>query len=168
MYRFRIPASGKYPAFECILYVIFSSHCISWGPKRGERIDFSIYGEDRRIIDEKGIHRCFDEARYLLSLHLPGIFKTFVERDCLFTRHQNWLLIEIVDAAGELRQYEIFFRITKQDTNTLRVYVESAYVRDSKALNRKPAAPRRRGKVSAKLLMAKTLKGEPIPRPASK
>jgi len=52
-YRFRIPASGRYPELEIIILVIFGSHCISWGPSRGEEIDFGAYGEDHRIIDER-------------------------------------------------------------------------------------------------------------------
>jgi len=102
-YHFRIPSSGKYPELEIILIVRFSSHCVSWGPRRGEKIDFGIHGEDRRIIDENGVHRCFDEARYLLSLHLPGIFKTFVERDCLFTGRRNWLVVEVLDSDGDAK-----------------------------------------------------------------
>jgi len=167
-YRFRIPAIGKYPELEIILLVIFSSHCISWGPSRGDEIDFSIHGEDRCVIDEQGVHRCFDAARYALSLHLPGIFKTFVERDCLFTGRRNWLMVEVLDPAGERQEYEIFFRIKKQTGHKLRIFVESAYVRDPHRSIKQPSPISRRDRVSAKILMAKTLRGEPVIRPAGK
>jgi len=165
--HFRIPARGKYPELEIILIVIVSRRCVSWGPKRGEKIDFSIYGEDRRIIDEKGVHRCFDEARYLLSLHLPGIFKTFVERDCLFTGRRNWLTVEVLDSDGERQDYEIFFRIFRKSKRTLSIFADSAYVRDPGVGGKMPAPLIRGAKVRAKTLMTKTLRGERITQPTS-
>jgi len=165
-YRLRIPASGKYPELAIVLFVIFSSHCISWGPSLGEQVDFSVMGEDRRIIDEQGIHRCFDPIRYALSLHLPRIFKTFAERECLFTGRRNWLTVEVLDAAGKPQEYEIFFRIFRQSSRVLRIFVDSAYVRDPHRSYKQPTPPMRRAKISAKVLMAKTLRGESVKRPA--
>lgn len=97
-----------------------------WGPKREQEIDFLAYGEDSRIIDDKGVHRCFCKARHELSLNLPGIFETLTERLCLFTGHENWLTIEILDPSRKRLEYEVFFRLTKQSSSMLRIYVESA------------------------------------------
>lgn len=165
-YHFVIEASGKYPELKCTLLVQYSSHCVSWGPKRGEDIDFSIHGEQRRIIDDKGVHRCFCDIRYALSSHLPGIFETFSDRHCLFTGHENWLTIEILDPAGERQEYEVFFSITRQSSGMLRIYVESAYVREPDNPGNRPVHLKRRDKVRAKVLLAKKLRGEPVRRPA--
>ncbi|WP_369600456.1 hypothetical protein AAIA72_11460 [Hahella sp. SMD15-11] len=164
-YDFVIEASGRYAELKGTLLVQYSSHCVSWGPKRGERIDFNIQGEQRRIIDDKGVHRCFCNRRYQLSAHLPHIFETFADRWCLFTGYENWLTIEVLGPAGEPQEYEVYFRVTKQSRSLLRIYVESAYVRD-KGYGDQKHTKHRRDKVRAKVLLAKKLRGEPVRRPS--
>lgn len=167
-YHFVIEASGKYPELKCALLVQYSSHCVSWGPKRGEDIDFSVHGEQHRIIDDKGVHRCFCEIRYALSSHLPGIFERFPQCHCLFTGHENWLIIEVLDPAGKRLEYEVFFSITRQGSGMVRIYVESAYVRGSDNPGNRPVHLKRRDKMRAKVLLAKKLRGEPIRRPTGR
>ena len=164
-YHFTIEASGKYPEISFSILVQYSSHCITWGPKSGQEIDFIAHGEDRRIIDDKGVHRCFCETRHDLSQNLPGIFETLTERLCLFTGHENWLTVEILDPAGKRLEYEVFFSLTKQSNRMLRIYVESAYVRDPANPGNRPVHLKRRDKVRAKVLLAKKLRGEPVRRP---
>lgn len=164
-YDFVIEASGKYPELKGSLLVQYSSHCVSWGPKRGKDIDFNTYDQQRKIIDDKGVHRCFCDIRHALSFHLPGIFETFSERLCLFTGHENWLTIEILGSSGECQEYEVFFSITRQSSYMLRIYVESAYVREPGSSRNKPVHLKRRDKVRAKVLLAKKLRGEPVRRP---
>jgi hypothetical protein len=167
-YHFTIEASGKYPAIAFSILVQYSSHCVTWGPKHGQEIDFTVHGEDRRIIDDKGVHRCFCETRHRLSFNLPAIFETLTERLCLFTGHENWLTIEILDPSGKRLEYEVFFSLTKQSNRMLRIYVESAYVRDPNNPGNRPVHLKRRDKVRAKVLLAKKLRGEPIRRPNSR
>ncbi len=167
-YHFSIEASGKYPEISFSVLVQYSSHCITWGPKREQEIDFSVHGEDRRIIDDKGVHRCFCETRHELSSNLPGIFETLTERHCLFTGHENWLTIEMLDPSGQRLEYEVFFSLTKQSSRMLRIYVESAYVRDPDNPGNRPTHLKRRDKVRAKVLLAKKLRGESIRRPANR
>lgn len=164
-YQVVIEASNKHPELRCTLLVQYSSHCVSWGPKHGATIDFSTHGEQRRIIDDKGVHRCFCDIRYKLSHHLPGIFKTFPDRLCLFTGRDNWLTVEIINASGQCEKYEVFFSITRQSRRMLRIYVESAYIREAGYPENKPVNLKRRDKVRAKVLLAKKLRGEPIRRP---
>lgn len=165
-YRFSIEASAKFPQIDFNVLVQFSSHCISWGPKRDEIIDFDLHGHERRVIDDKGVHRCFCDARYELSSNLPGVFETLIDRQCLFTGHENWLTVEVLKSNGETEEYEVFFRITRQGSKMLRIYVESAYVREPEKAINKPVHLKRRDKVRAKVLLAKKLRGEPIRRPA--
>ena len=164
-YDFTIEASGKYPEISFSVLVQYCSHCISWGPRTGEEIDFTIHGEDRRIIDEKGIHRCFSEVRYELSLNLPSIFATLTQRSCLFTGRVNWLTIEVLDPSNKRLEYEVFFRLTRQDSKLLRIVVESAYVRDPAKFGNKQVNFNRRDRVRAKVLLAKKLRGESVRRP---
>lgn len=165
-YRFDIPASRNYPKLSFSVLVQYSSHCVSWGPSHGQEIDFIVHGTERRIVDEKGIHRCFCDKRHRYSVNLPGIFKSLPERKCFFTGHSNWLTIEIIGSCGNPLEYEVFFSLTKQSRNLLRVYVESAYVRDPDSPGNRPVNFRHRDKVRAKVLLAKKLRGEPIRRPS--
>jgi len=91
-----------------------------------------------------------------------------VERDCLFTGRGNWLMVEVLDPAGERREYEIFFRIFRQSNHALHIFVDSAYVRNPQRSRKRPRPVGRHGKVSAKILMAKTLRGEPVRQPAGR
>ena len=164
--HFTIEASGKYPEISFSVLVQYSSHCVSWGSRHGQEIDFKVHGEERRIIDEKGVFRCFCEARHSLSLNLPGIFETLTQRVCFFTGKSNWLVIEVLGCSGESLEYEVFFSLTRQSSRMLRVYVESAYVRDPDKPGNRPMHIKRRDKVRAKVLLAKKLRGEPIRRPS--
>lgn len=167
-YQFTIEASGKYPEVTFEVLFQYSSHCVSWGPKEDQAIDFSTHGHDRRILDDKEIARCFCEIRYTLSHNLPDIFKTITERKCLFTGRQNWLIIEILDASGERQEYEVYFSLSRQSSNMLRIYVESAYVRDADSIEKRPAHLKRRDKVRAKTLLMKKLRNEPIKKPPNR
>lgn len=69
------------------------------------------------------------------------------------------------DWSSETEEYEVFFSITRQSSRMLRIYVESAYVREPEKVTNKPVHLKRRDKVRAKVLLAKKLRGEPIRRP---
>jgi len=164
-YCFRIEATGRHPELAGTLFVQCSSHCASWGAMQGKKIDFGVHGEQRRITDERGIDRCFCDIRHIYSTYLPGVFETFVERDCLFTGRRNWLTVQTLDTDDGPKEYEVFFHITRQSSQALRIVVGSAYVRDPHRSGNKPTPLTRRGKLSAKVLMAKTLQGERIRQP---
>ncbi len=165
IYNFTINATDKYPAKDIDVLVQYSSHCVSWGSKQNQKIVFSIHGEGRRIIDDKGNHRCFCDSRYILSKKLPEIFSSFPEYKCFFTGRENWLIIEILDPFGNRDEYEIFFNLTRQGNRMLRLYVESAYVRDERSEIRKPANFKHRDKIRASVLLVKKLRGEGIRKP---
>ena len=164
-YHFTIAGNTNNPELKCEILVQYSSHCVSWGPKKNTAIDFSEHGEDRLVIDDKGILRCFCDSRYQLSRSLPGIFATFDTRDCLFTGYENWLTVDIQDPSGGRIEYEVYFNITRQSSSLLRIYVESAYTRDQDSADKRPKASKRKDKVRAKVLMAKKLRKESVRRP---
>lgn len=66
---------------------------------------------------------------------------------------------------GQREEYEVFFNVTWQSSNMLRVYVESAYVRDSKYAGLRPNKKGRRDKMGGKILLTKKLRKEPIRQP---
>lgn len=137
-----IPESEGRGAQEVKLKVSYSSHCVSYGPKNEDPIDFEACGWDHLIIDHRSIYRAFHPGRYKLSRQLPRIIETLADRQCLFTGHENWLTVESQQLGypvGSL--YEVYFHLKriKEEKNTLALIVESAYVPDRTA----PGSPQR-------------------------
>jgi len=164
-YNFTIEATEQYDELNFNVLVQYGSHCVSWGPDEGQLIDFSVHGQDKIIIDETGIHRCFSDDRHTLSLNLPDVFRTIINRRCYFTGRQNWLTIEVLGAGGTMKDYEIFFNLSRWSSGMLRLYVESAYVRTQRGLSNKPSHFRKNGKVYAKTLFSKKLRKKPLRQP---
>ncbi len=145
---------------------VVSSRAFSIGPPHGEQFDFAELGADRLVIDGRGNERCFCPERFEWSKHLPGVIRSLPgDRICFFTGHENWLSFEILNSDGAIQIYEVFFNLTRQSRNFLRVYVESGYVRTAGDEVRRPHDFRRKSKVRGKVLLAKKLRNEPIVRP---
>ena len=165
-FPFEIPATRGYPEINAGMLVQYSSHCVSTGPPKGEQFNFADLGHDRLIVDEKGNERCFSADRYEWSLNLPAVIQSLPSgRWCYFTNRGNWLSIEILDLIGGQQDYEVYFNLTWQSRNFLRLYVESAYVRTGENPSRRPSDVRRKDRIRGRVLLAKRLRGEPIRRP---
>lgn len=165
VYGYKIDATNNYLEINFSILVQYSSHCVSWGSKHGQAIDFNLHGEDRRIIDEHGRERCFCDNRYRWSHNLPGVFSSLNDQKCFFTGKENWLVIKILDENGNEEEYEIFFNLRKQGNRMLRIYVESAYIRDENNQSRRPVNFKQRDKIRARVLFANTLRGRPVIKP---
>jgi len=164
VYRYPIKGSAGRSPPECDALVQCNSQRITWGPKRGKKIDFSTHGEDRRITDERGVHRRFDETRHSHSTNLVRIFGALADRQCIFTGSGNFVTAEIMEIDGEELPYEVYFRIARESSPMVRIYVQSAYVRDTNISPNRPSFRRRHEGVSGRVLLAKTLRGEPVAR----
>ncbi|CAD0345710.1 hypothetical protein CFBP498_31060 [Xanthomonas hortorum pv. vitians] len=118
--------------------VEFSSHYVSKGPpKQGPALVFHA-GHDDLVIDQRRIWRCFHPARYAASALLPDIMRTLDQRPCLFTNGDNFLtmeLQELIPGDPPGAQYEVYFNVAARGRGTVRIYAESAYVRDEDADN---------------------------------
>lgn len=146
--------------------VRFSSHCVSKGPPKGERISFKK-NFDSLIIDGNKIWRRFLPARYEASKVLPSIIRTLNERPCLFTSQQNFLTIEmkqLIPGYPEGTQYEVYFNVKQRGRLSVDVYVESAYVRDQDADN-DPYKFKKDDRISGKRLLLNRGLGKPVRRP---
>nr|WP_091013794.1 hypothetical protein [Azotobacter beijerinckii] len=162
-----VPGSAGSPAVTLTLDIEYSSHCISKGPKKGQSIDFGSIGHDHLVIDHRQIQRAFNVERYHLSHLLPKIIQSLHQRHCLFTGHQNFLTLELGEFPGYPpgAKYEVFFSVRKGDArNTLRVIVESAYVRDEDADNA-PVSFKKDDRIRGEKLLLKKARGEPIRQP---
>ncbi|MCD5993633.1 hypothetical protein KDX38_08365 [Pseudomonas sp. CDFA 602] len=160
-----VPASAGQPRVLLTVNVQFSSHCVSRGPKKGEQIDFHAVGIQRMVIDHRQIRREFREDRHALSFLLPEIVRTFEDRRCFFTGKENFLTLElgaVLPGYAPDTKYEIYFNVRKEDRkNTVRLHIESAYVRDEYADN-EPVNFKKEDKIKAWKLFLKRAKGEPV------
>ena len=165
-FPFEIPATSRYPEIKAGMLVQYDSHCVSRGPRHGERFDFAELGRDRLIVDEKGNERCFSLDRYEWSMNLPAIIESLpCGRPCFFTNRGNWLSTKILVSHGRSQVYGVYFNLTRQSSNFLRLYVESAYVRTGKNRVLRHGDFRRKDKIRGNVLLAKKLRREAIRRP---
>jgi hypothetical protein len=83
---------------------------------------------------------------------------------CNFKGHGNWLVIRAIDDQGLEVDYEIYFQLRRHGGHTLRMVVESAYVRASDTPG--PGVPyERKGRVPFHFMAAKVFRGEPLRDP---
>ncbi|MBB5217318.1 hypothetical protein [Parapusillimonas granuli] len=164
-FELAIAATARFPALTLRIEVEFTSHCVSFGPKEGETLDFDALGQDRRILDHRQVARAFCFDRYRWSLSLPTLVRTLDGHFCNFTGQGNWLVIRAIDDQGREVDYEIYFRLRRHDKDALRMVVESAYVR---ALGTPgPGVPHdRKGRIRFQVMAAKVFRGEPLRDPS--
>jgi hypothetical protein len=160
-----LPASTHNARLEATVRVEYTSHCVSYGPRAGAMIDFAVIGFERRLFDHRGVARAFCFDRHGWSLSLPAIVKTLADRKCHFTGHGNWFVVEDIDDHGETVEYEVFFILRRDSGKSLRLVIESAYVRDAGG-EATGAKKNRRGTVRFKVIVAKRLRGETVRNPA--
>lgn len=164
-----IPAHSTQEPQEVTLAIEYSSHCVSYGPKQGAELNFEALGLEHLLIDHRGICRAFCAGRYRLSVQLPTIMASLADRQCLFTGHSNWLTMEGHQFGyPEGSRYEVYFSLRRESAQSLKVYVESAYVRDVDHPSHRPLRLKRHEKIKGWLLIMKKLRNEPIRRPVQR
>jgi len=165
-FELTIAETPRYPALVLRIEVEFTSHCVSFGPKEYEALDFDALGHDRRIFDHRDVARAFCFDRYRWSLALPELVRDLDGHYCNFTGQGNWLVLRTMDDQGRQVNYEIYFRLRRQAEHALRMVIESAYVRS-------PGSPgpgvshERKGRIRFQVMAAKLARGESLrdPRP---
>lgn len=166
-----IPPANGMAGVTLTVNVEYSSHCVSRGPKQNQDIDFQVVGVERMVIDHRRVRREFKEGRHELSFLLPGIINTLKDRKCFFTGRENFLTLElgeILPGYDKDTKYEVYFNVRKGEVkNTLKLYVESAYVRDDDADN-EPVNFKKSDKITAWKLLLKKLRGESIKAPTGR
>ncbi len=70
---------------------------------------------------------------------LPGIVAEIAQRKCFHTGKGNFFTIETVDPNGVSVEYEIYFNLTRTTKKgRLRLFIQSAYVRDEDHVSAQP------------------------------
>ncbi|WP_444905297.1 hypothetical protein ACJJIU_22280 (plasmid) [Microbulbifer sp. CnH-101-E] len=125
--KFIQPAKSGKPARAYQFEIEFSLHCFTHGPHHGRTLsdyDPELYYRDSRET------RVFCFRRHELSFLLPDIAKTISERKCYHTQKGNYFLIELAGEEGMKVEYEVYFKVSRASKGGLRLFIESAYVRD--------------------------------------
>ncbi len=153
---YRQAATGDKPEREYRVDVIFSMHCFTRGMKDGETPDAALLYRDSREC------RIFDFRRYRLSKYLPAIVEELHKRKCYHSGRGNFFVVEIITEDGGRADYEIFFEASRSSTKgVVNLYVQSAYVRDTRHANRPKKKP-----IGLTVILYNTLNNKPIKIPA--
>ena len=134
--------------------VIFSLHCFSRGIRAGE-----AYLADWAYADSREV-RLFDEQRYTHSLRLPEVIRSIGDRRCFHTGHDNFFIVELIDAQGERVEYAVYFKLSRAPSKgRLNLYVQSAYVQDDTPQTRpRPRKPIRFSVIAYNVAVGKVIK----------
>ncbi len=145
---------NKYPERAYNFHVVFSTHCFSRNPYVDENIDSGLYYSSP---NEKRVF-CFD--RYEYSKDLPGIVRSFGERNCFHTHHNSFFTIELIGKDGEVLDYEVYFDVTraKRKGNWFHLHIKSAYVRTTEYKTKQP----RKRKIKFSTIAYNRLMNKPI------
>jgi hypothetical protein len=128
-------AQGNKPGCRYNVEIDFGLHCFTKGRIDGQDDRALLYSDAREV-------RVFDFQRHELSKLLPEIVDGLATRKCYHTGKGNFFSLEATIQKGEKVDYEIFFeasRTTKK--GVLRLFVQSAYIRDRRHNSN---APKRR------------------------
>ncbi len=153
-------AKGSAPEREYAFVVEFSSHCFTRGPNkhRGETlndVDRALHYKDSRDT------RIFCFQRYKLSHRLPDIAREITYKSCYHTGKGNFFVVELVNDNDEKQEYEVYFKVSRASKGKLRLYIESAYIRDSQHGSSQPI----RKKIKFFVIAFNVKSGKPIKPP---
>lgn len=146
-------ANGK-PEKKYTVDVCYSLHCFTKQKDPAAPQPELDYGDTREI-------RTFNLKRYKLSKQLPGLIQNLNAKKCMHTGKGNYLVIEVIDPAGKPENYEVYFEVSRPKSMSLRIFVQSAYVRDE---NHTSSTPRTK-KISLFVLLHNTSCCKPIKIP---
>jgi hypothetical protein len=148
--RLIVPTQAKPDGVQ--IDVVFSNHCFS------ESFNPALHTGVQTDVWDDQIRRVFDQRRYDLSRELPGIVRGLPASAVFMTPESNYVHIVVPAATGV--DYRMFFRLKRNRSfgADLKLRVESAYSpQPGQAL-----APAYMSKIRFKLLVDKTLRGEPV------
>ena len=127
---FVVPAKGDRPANNYTVDITFSHHCFTDGIPRARA------SYDRRLLYRSHREdRLFSQDRYDLSFRLPDIIRSMMHRKCHHTGHGNFYTVQLTDADGTVKDYDIFFNVARSTKlGRLTLFVQSAFLRDQEKL----------------------------------
>lgn len=128
---------GDRPEKRYRFVIEFGLHCFTRGlnTHKGEKLHHVksdlLYSDSRET-------RIFCFKRYSLSYQLPDIVKRVGDRPCFHTGKGNFFVVELMDDEGEIQEYEVYFQVSRERRGLLRLFVQSAYIRDNEHNSSQP------------------------------
>lgn len=162
MFNLTLQAHKSNPELEISLRVEFTNHCYTEGAAQDvTELNGVTYDE----VDHYEWPRWYNTERYNTSLLLPDFVRQIHTKKCLFTKRQNWLIIELEEENGTIVPFYLIFSIWahKNQENSLGLRIVSAYKK-----TKEDNAPKRghgMDRISFAMLARKTLANVPIKRP---
>lgn len=148
------PAKNGLPEKTYNVEISYSLHCFSKSREPG--CDPLLNYSDARET------RTFDPKRYELSKQLPQIIQELGQRRCMHTGKGNFFVIEVSVPNSANEEYEVYFDIERSPTKGMvRLFVQSAYVRDTTHGNRLSVTK----PISLYVILYNKLNGKPIKVP---
>lgn len=150
---YKQPAKGNKPEQSYYLNVSFSLHCFTKRIEYLENLDDKLLYQDSREV------RMFDFQRYQLSKSLKRMVLELDKQKCYHTGKGNFFIIEMIDEAGQKREYEVFFTMSHaSNRGKLNLFVQSAYLRDEEHKANQP----KKKPINFYVIAYNTLVGRPI------
>lgn len=93
-----------------------------------------------------------------MSHKLPQIAKDISKRSCYNTGKGNFFTIEMATDEGKSIEYEVYFKVSRESKGRLRLFIESAYIRDDEYGTSQP----RKKKIGFFVIARNTMHNKPI------
>lgn len=150
----QLEKSGQ-PERTYTVEVCYSLHCFSK--------TLSIAADPRLNYSDARETRTFDLERYELSKQLPQIIQGLSSKRCMHTGKGNFFVVEVVTSSGAKEDYEVYFDVQNSSAKGViaRLFVQSAYVRDERHINRLATTK----KISFFVILNNKQAGKPIRMP---
>jgi len=130
------PAKGDRPTRCYSVEVSFGLHCFTRSAAPDEGRDPALLYSDSRET------RVFDFRRYELSKQLPAIVRDLSRRKCYHSGKGNFFTVVSLDDQGRRIEYDVFFEASRSaKRGVVRLFVQSAYVRDAQHSSRPRLKP---------------------------
>ena len=118
------PGKGNNPKRTFKAEVCYSLHCFS-------KTLTTLANPHLNYSDAKET-RTFDIERYKLSIQLPRIIQCLDSKKCMHTGHGKFYVVESICLDSINKNYEVYFNVSRSTIKGIaRIFVQSAYVRDS-------------------------------------
>ena len=123
--RYFQPAQGTKLHRGYTVHVTFSLHCFTRSMENQTPDPALSYSDHRET-------RLFDFRRYALSHRLPQLIESLMSGKCYRTDRANFFLVHVLDDNGNEIDYEVYFAVSTASQGGLNLFVQSAYVRDTR------------------------------------
>jgi hypothetical protein len=120
--------NGK-PEITYFFIIEFGLHCFTRSLNSHKNEQWDSIKSDLLYSDSRE-KRIFDFNRYELSKKLPAITSDISKNTCFHTGKENFFIIELLNEQGVQQEYEVYFQVSKSK-DKLKLFVQSAYIRDS-------------------------------------